>query len=136
MRGGVAVCELQSLNWWSAADWREQIFASATAPIMHHVSVLISPEAGDALWVHTRGMRTFGRPDLSMHAVPAHLLPQVQALFERLIHMQARGGVIPDGQPVRMQGLPDGLCCWHAGSTDDADFNNVHVEIASMASAR
>lgn len=44
---------------------------------------------------------------------------------------QVRGHRIPDGQPVRMEGVPDGLVCRHDGSVDDLEFNNVHIRIAA-----
>jgi len=39
------------------------------------------------------------------------------------------GGRVPVGQEIRMAALPAGLSCQPAGSLDDPDFNNVHVEV-------
>lgn len=39
------------------------------------------------------------------------------------------GGVVPDGQPVKMKGIPAGWVCRHAGDPDDPDFDNVHLAI-------
>lgn len=59
---------------------------------------------------------------------PRSLEAAVKELCNRFIDMLAFGAVIPDGQLIRMRGLP----AWkhrHAGELDDPDFNNVHVEI-------
>ncbi len=53
----------------------------------------------------------------------------VQDLLNRLIEMQALGGVVPEGQAITMASLPAGWRCSHRGSTDDPDFNNRHLEI-------
>lgn len=50
-------------------------------------------------------------------------------MFNRFIEFQAFGGVIEEGIEIRMEGLPSGMTCHHAGDLEDPDFNNVHVEI-------
>jgi hypothetical protein len=82
-----------------------------------------------ARWFHTRGLRKFGRPDLSVHRVPPQYREAVIDLLERSIEFQAFGGVNAGGQEVRMKTLPRGMTCHQAGDPDDPDFNNVHVEI-------
>ena len=57
-------------------------------------------------------------------------------LFERFIDLQAEGGRIPEGQEIRMKALPAGMTCHHAGTLDDLDFNNVHVEIRWQGGSR
>ena len=94
-----------------------------------HVSILFSAEESGGLWFHTRGMRKFGRPDLSLHNVPDKYEKAAIELCNRFIELQAAGGRIPDGQEIQMPSLPGGLVCRHKGSLDDPDFNNVHVEI-------
>jgi hypothetical protein len=74
-------------------------------------------------------LRKFGRPDLSVHNVPPSLQEGVIDLCNRFIEFQAFGGVIEEGQGIRMRGLPEGMTCHHGGDLDDPDFNNVHVEI-------
>jgi hypothetical protein len=43
--------------------------------------------------------------------------------------LQANGGLIPEGEEIRISSLPTGLICHRAGDLDDPDFNNSHVEI-------
>jgi hypothetical protein len=73
-------------------------------------------------------MRKFGRPDLSIHAVPPSHRDAVIDLCNRFIELQALGGLIPEGQVIKMDSLP-GMTCHHGGDLDDPDFNNVHVEV-------
>jgi hypothetical protein len=129
--GGIAVYDLQILRWWEAQEWKDRIFQPGTAVSAQQVVILTSPEPEDSslTWFHTRGMRKFGRPDLSVHHVPSHSQDAVIDLIERFIGLQALGGVIKEGQEVRMKTLPRGMTCHHGGDLDDPDFNNVHVEI-------
>jgi hypothetical protein len=129
--GGIVVYDPQMFHWWEPGEWKDRIFRPGGAVPRHHVVILTSDEPADAslTWFHTRGLRKFGRPDLSVHRVLPQYHKGVIDLFERLIGFQAFGGVIEEGQEVRMKTLPGGMTCRHAGDLDDPDFNNVHVEI-------
>lgn len=126
---GVGVFDPQSLQWWSPEAWKTQVFEPAQPVAHRHVVILTSAEPGGAMWFHTRGLRKFGRPDLSVRHVPATHAAAVKDLIDRLIEFQALGGVIAEGQTIRMKTLPEGMVCTHAGSEDDPDFNNVHIDI-------
>ena len=89
--------------------------------------ILVSEDDAETTWLHTRGMRQYGRPDLSVRGVGSSHIDAVTQMIERFIDLQANGGVIPDGEEIRMRGLPPGGVCRHRGSLDDPDFNNVHV---------
>lgn len=127
--GGVAVFDPQMFTWWEPQRWRTEIFEPDVPSPARHVTILGTEEEGGTQWLHSRGLRKFGRPDLSLRGVPAEHLDASLSLLNRFIHLQALGGIIPDGQEVRAEPLPPGLICRHRGSLDDPDFNNVHVEI-------
>jgi hypothetical protein len=133
--GGICVYDPQMFRWWEPAAWRRQTFEPGGPVPRHHVVVLTSDEdesgapAEPLTWLHTRGLRKFGRPDLSVHDVPPHYHEAIIDLFERFIEFQAVGGIIAEGQEIRMRSLPSGMICRHRGDLDDPDFNNVHVEI-------
>lgn len=135
--GGVCVYDPQMFRWWAPEDWRRHIFEPDGPVPGKHVVILTSNEdesgvtAEPLIWFHTRGMRKFGRPDLSIHSVPAQLYEAVIDLFERFIQLQAFGGVIAQGQEIRMRSLPLGMTCWLEGDLEDPEFNNVHIEITS-----
>jgi hypothetical protein len=138
--GAVCVYDPQMFFWWETDLWKRRIFEPADPVPHHHVVILTSEEEERALahphsllWFHTRGMRKFGRPDLSIHNVPPHYHSAVIDLCERFIEFQAFGGVICPGYEIRMKNLPPGMTCRHAGSQEDPDFNNLHVEITLSA---
>jgi hypothetical protein len=127
--GGIAVLDLQLFEWSRPGAWRERIFEPAGPVPRHHVVTLVSADGDQQEWFHTRGLRKFGRPDLSIHGVPYEFREGVIDLFNRFIEYQAFGGIIAEEQEVRIKSLPPGMRCFHRGHLEDPDFNNVHVEI-------
>jgi len=129
--GGIAVYDPQMFHWWEAGEWKDHIFQPGGAVPRHHIVILTSeePEDPSLTWFHTRGMRKFGRPDLSVHRVSLEYREPIIDLFNRFIEFQAFGGIIAEGQEIRMKTLRQGMTCHHAGDLDHPDFNNVHVEI-------
>ncbi len=128
--GGLCVYDPQMFHWWTPERWRERIFIPDAPVPRHHVIILTSSQENPELtWFHTRGMRKFGRPDLSIQNVPEAYHAAAADLCNRFIEHQAFGAVIPEGQPIQMSSLPSGMLCRRAGDVDDPDFNNVHVEI-------
>jgi len=127
--GGIAAIDPQQFKLYDAAAWRTELFAPASPDLALHAVIFSSDEAGGRRWIRTRGLRKFGRPDLSLHnVIPEHQNAVIE-LFNRFVLFQAQGGVIADGQEIQMGSLP-GLICRHAGGLDDPDFNNVHVEMS------
>lgn len=126
-----AIFDPQMFRWWSAEEWKREIFDPAAAIPRAHVTVLWSNEPGqaDKHWLHTRGMRKFGRPDISLRDVPPDRHDDALDLCNRMIEVQALGGVVQEGEEIRLASLPSGMRCHHAGTVDDPDFNNVHLEI-------
>jgi hypothetical protein len=126
--GGIAVCDPFMFDWWSPEAWSSRAFDPAGPVPRHHVVILTSPEDNGTEWFHTRGLVKFGRPDLSIRGVTPTTRARVIDLCNRFIELLAFGGVVPDGQLVRMAGLPE-WTCKTLGDLDDPDFNNCHIEI-------
>ncbi len=126
--GAVSIYDPLMFRWWSAQKWRDELFAPNGPVPRHHTAILVSEEISGKKWFHTRGMRKFARPDISVHNVSAEHEGGVNDLCNRLIEFQALGGLIPEGQEVRIKALPDGGLFRHGGHIDDPDFNNVHIE--------
>lgn len=124
----------QTMRMDTADSWRARLFEDDRPYPRHHVTILQSDEpdrsADGRLWVHTRGMRQFGRPDVSVCNVPRHGLDGAVEVCNRFIEHMAFGMVVPEGQTVTIDGLPSGMRCRHGGHLDDPDFNNVHIELA------
>ena len=126
--GGVAVFEPQILSVFSAAQWLAQFFGAGFEPTDHAV-ILVSPQDDGRTWLHTRGMRLFGRPDLSCRDVQAGELEGLQSIFNGLMRMMAAGAQIPNGQPVRAAHSDEVLRCFNRGSLDDDEWNNRHLAL-------
>lgn len=135
--GGCAVYDPQMFKWWPADEWRAKVFEPAGPEPAEHVVILTSgeEESPGEIWIHTRGLRKFGRPDLSIRRVGPEYVDAVAGMCNRFIEFQALGGVIAEGQEITMKSLPAGGVARHGGSVDDPDFNNVHVEIVWPAGA-
>ena len=127
--GAEAAFDPQRLRLYDPVEWSEEIFVPFPPKLAAHVVILSSSEEDGTRWLHTRGMRKFGRPDISIHRVTKEQQDGAIELINRLILLQAEGGLVPEGQPIRMASLPPGLTCHHGGHLDDPDFNNTHIEI-------
>jgi hypothetical protein len=127
--GCVGLYDPWMFRYWSRQHWHKEVFESATAVPRHHVTILQSSDGPDTTWYHTRGMRKFGRPDLSVPNTPVAHREAVIDLINRFIEFQAFGATIEEGREIRIDSLPQGLRCFHRGDLDDPEFNNVHVAI-------
>jgi hypothetical protein len=142
--GGRAAANLQSLGMFTPEQWRGVIFAPDKPQPRLHVNVFHglargapqgagSEKAGSEketglVWLHTRGLRAFGRPDLSIRNVPPDAMAAASELCNRLIETQAYGGLVPDG-PV------EGMVAHTTGTLEDPEFNNLHIELTWPPSA-
>jgi len=131
--GAVAVLDAQTAVWYDGDKWRREIFEpGGMVPNRYAVVVSSEDKIGsntNVFWLHTRGLRKFARPDLSWHAVPKLNREAAIGLCCQLIETQALGAVIADGQRLMLRSLTNAVTCHNAGSLDDAEFNNMHVEI-------
>ena len=128
--GGCVVYDPFMFRWWHPSEWKQRVFEPAAPVPRHHTVILVSEEEDPSLkWFHTRGMRKFGRPDISVRNVSAEVESGVIDLCNRLIEHQAFGLAVKDGQSIEMASLPSGGVLRHAGDLDDPDFNNVHLDV-------
>lgn len=129
-RGAEAIFDPQTYQFWSPHDWSTRLFDPA-APVPHeHVIILETPDdAGEGAWVHTRGMRKFGRPDLSVMNVGPESREKVIDLFNCYVEALASGATISNGERVTLAGLPSGGVFRLDPRLDHPDFHNAHAEI-------
>lgn len=128
--GGVAVADPQILELFSADEWRKRYAGAALAEPRNHVLILCHDDEGGAAWIKTRGLRKFARPDVSIRGVPKADVQRAGALAARLVDMQARGTRLGDGSTIEVEGIAGGIQLTRAGTLDDPEFNNTHVELA------
>ena len=93
---GAGVFDAHSFQWMDASRWRQSVFDADGPWPQRHVMIISSEdeEGGYAEWLHTRGMRVFGRPDLSVHDVRAEHRDAVLEMIRRFIEYQAVSGSI------------------------------------------
>jgi len=126
--GAVSVLDVQTIRIYSAIEWSEQFFEPKKPQPHKHAIILYSEEA-DGLWVHTLGMRTFGRPDISLVGWPVEKFNEAQDLANRFIEMYAYGAFPEDKKEIQVSGLPAGLQTQLSGGYDNHDFNNYYIEV-------
>jgi hypothetical protein len=125
--GGVAILDPQMLTLFDAQEWRRRYLVKDGAPLRSHVLILRDEEAAGRYWVHTRGMRKFGRPDISLRNVPESEVDGAGALCQRLIELEALGAHFEQGQTLEVDGMFGGLVAELGGGYDDPQFNNTYV---------
>ena len=132
MAGGIAVVDPQILSLYSARAWGERYLIEGGAPPRHHVLILCHDEDDGSALIRTRGMRKFARPDVCLRGVPQADVDRAGALCEQLVELQVMGARFSDGVAVDVEGLlaKGSLVAHLAGSLDDPQFNNTHVEFA------
>jgi hypothetical protein len=127
--GGVAILDPQTLSLLDADAWRRRFLVRDGAPIRSHVLIMRDAESEpDHSWIHTRGMRKFGRPDISLRGVPDALSEHAGILCEKLVELEALGAHFADGQTLDIDGLGASVVAQLGGGLDDEDFNNTFVE--------
>lgn len=138
--GGVGVLNLSTFTLFDPERWRSTVF-DADRTLAHRLVAILYSDGpdnraltgdernSDRRWVHTRGMRVFGRPDLSVHEVEPDAFDPTVELVNVLIAQLARGLVIDDGMTMDVGGDLGTLTFEHGGAVDDPDFNNEHLEI-------
>ena len=127
--GGVAVVDPQTLSMFAASEWKRRHVGADAFVARDHVLILCNDDEQhtDRLHVHTRGMRKFARPDISIRNVPASHAEIAGQLADHFVVYQADGGVVDDGYAIAMEGAPADMAVRRAGALDDDEFNNVHL---------
>ena len=124
--GGVAILDPQTLNLYDADTWRRQFLVRDGAPIRNHLLILRDAEEKHGhYWIHTRGMRKFGRPDISIRNVPEADSDRAGMLCERLVELEALGARFEQGQELEADGMS--FVATLGGSMEDPEFNNTFV---------
>jgi hypothetical protein len=127
-RGAVALYDAQILRWWTSAEWRAEVFNPGQFRPQSHAVIMVSEEP-EGTWVHTRGMRKFARPDISIPRVGPKYRDAAIDLCDRFVEHMELGALPAEGEAIKVKALPPGGRVRHGGHLDDPDFNNTHIEI-------
>ena len=127
-QGAVGVMDVMTISLMSAEEWTGKIFEPEFNP-WKHVTILISEEADGSRWLHTRGMRKFGRPDISFHGIGVDKVDDVAAVVNQMIYYGARGAFF--GRDVKLHTQSGKAFVVRPEFVEDFenfDFNNAYYE--------
>ncbi|QFT56458.1 hypothetical protein [Microbulbifer sp. THAF38] len=126
--GAVSVIDFQIARLYTPDQWSDTFFEPRRPSPQKHVFLMYSPEK-DGIWLHSRGMRTFGMPDISLVGWPEKHLHDGHKLARRFIEIYAKGKFPESGIEIKVEGLPRGMYTQLKGGYDNLDFNNFYIEI-------
>lgn len=95
------------------------------------MQILLSQESG-GVWLHTRGMMKFGRPDISIIDIPKPAIPEMKLLMDQIIYYEALGAMVL--QPVKFH---TSMGCYEIkpvfyNDFENFDFNNAFIEMKAQ----
>jgi hypothetical protein len=140
---GLGVYELFHCRWWTRAEWTRRFIDRCAFDVKDHVQIVVTDDERHhpGLWLHTRGMRKFGRPDLQIRHVPGPArrgnrhANAAGAILNDFAEALARGKVIPDGWTMHNERYESSFA--FVATPDDSDserphFNNSVLEIVDL----
>jgi hypothetical protein len=126
--GITAVLDIQILQWCEPQEWTDKYFEPKAPQVFKQVIILYSKDS-DKIWLHTRGMRKFGRPDISIRNVTDQNLNLAKEIINRFIQAFANGLIPNEAQEIWIKGMKNGVFGKISGDYDNLDFNNYCFEI-------
>ncbi len=146
-QGGMGVLDLSVARWWSPEEWVARFVERGGFAVGDFVSLVSSDDEAvhPGIWVHTRGMRKFGRPDLQVKHVRGPWSgdnPLIQAAAGVLNSLSERlclGAVLRDREVVAFPGRQ--RRCTFLLTPDDIDspachFGNEVLEVVDLVGDR
>ena len=128
--GAVGILDLQTFSLLTPQEWTENIFLKEFDPYDH--VVILASEMGDgSFWFHTRGMRKFGRPDISMEGVDKDAVDNAVQVVNQMIYYGALGAFF--SRPTKFNihtGLAYIIKPNYIDDMDDPDFNNSYYRVS------
>lgn len=126
MQEGIEVLDLLSMQWYDTGQWNTLI--AKDFYVHDHIQILVSQEQ-NGIWLHTRGMMKFGRPDISIVQIPKERTHEMKRLMDQIIYYEAYGAMVL--QPSKFQ-TNMGIYTIHPvfyHDFDNYDFNNAFIEM-------
>jgi hypothetical protein len=123
-----AVLDLQIFEWFEPEEWSKKYFEQKSPVVHNHRKILLSDDS-DTIWLHTRGMRKFGRPDISIKKVSPGKKELGVEVINRFIEAFAYGLVPDETRKIWIKGMKKGVYGKVSGDYENLDFNNFYFEI-------
>ena len=129
--GAVGILDLLNMSFISPSGWDNKYFEKDVDPLAH-VTIFVSDDINNPnkCWFHTRGLRKFGRPDLSMHNIDKEDAEEIKKVFDLLIDYAGRGALFKNEVKVKTpENILFKLKTEYIEDFNDSDYNNAHLEI-------
>jgi len=128
--GALGVLDLQTFTLLSSEEWTETIFKKEFNPYSHFT--IITSEMDDGtVWVHTRGMRKFGRPDVSIVGVQKVDVNDAMQVAKQVLYYGCLGVFFSKATKLHTHvGKSFHIFPRYVDDRENDDFNNAYYEIA------
>ena len=129
--GAAAILDLQTIQWFDPAEWTKKFF-DPKAPVPHEHVWIFTSKDDSGTWLHTRGMRKFGRPDVSIRNVSESAYERGIEIISCFIDAFAYGLAVDMTRGIRIDGMEKAASARYDGDFENVDFNNAHIEIEGL----
>jgi hypothetical protein len=129
-QGAFCVLDIQTLNWYTSSEWESEFFINEQFNPFKHVVILVSKMENSMYWIHTRGMRKFGRADISVLNVPEESINTAAQIVNRIIDLMSQGVVIYDNFKMNINGNKISTQGSYSDDFENPDFNNEYCEFS------
>jgi hypothetical protein len=127
-----AILDIQILKWLEPEEWTKRYFEPKAPNVFNHVTLLSSNNNDNSIWLHTRGMRKFGRPDLSIKKATKNKEDLGIEIIKRFIRAFAYGLIPDETKEIKLKNMEKGVYGKLLGNYENLDFNNYYFEIEEI----
>lgn len=127
--GAAGVLDLQTFTLFTPEEWTNKIFAQEFNPY-HHVTILLSEMEDGSIWLHTRGMRKFGRPDVSIERVEKEKVDDANQVINQMLYYGSLGAFF--NRPTKLHthnGKSYIVNPHYVNDFENPDFNNSYYQL-------
>ena len=133
-QGAVGVLDLLTFTLYSPAKWTERFFEKEINA-QNHVMILFSEEEG-GLWLHTRGLAKFGRPDIGIHGVPKEKVEDYKQAIDQMIFYSGKGLFFKGKTKLHtFSGKTITVSPEFVDDFDNDDYNNAYYNVTVVEEA-
>ena len=127
--GAIAVLDMQTFKLYSAEEFTEEFTKEYN--VYSHVTNLITKENG-TIWLHTRGLRKFGRPDISIENIPESEEDKAVRIANQMIYYSSLGMIFGKNIKLHPYEFRNTAVIVHPEFIEDfenLDFNNAYYKL-------
>ena len=127
-QGATGVLDLLTFSLYSPEKWTERFF-DQDVNAQNHVMILFSKEE-NGVWIHTRGMAEFGRPDYGISNVPDDKLEDYKQVIDQMVFYGGQGIVFKGRAKLHtFNGKTFVVTTEFVDDFDNDDYNNAYYKV-------